>query len=98
MWDPTQNTYQAKDDFSFTMGRHSFKVGAHLTDRRLYYSDPSTDKGRFAFQETYTKPCPVGRTVCDQARTAAGIPDGGLALADMVLGSAQPCGPATQGA
>ena len=89
VWDPTQNTYQAKDDFSFTMGRHSFKVGAHLTDRRLYYLIQSTDKGRFAFQETYTKPCPVGRTVCDQARTAAGIPDGGLALADMVLGSAQ---------
>ena len=69
-------------------GRHSFKVGAHLTDRRLYYLIASTDKGRFSFLETYTKPCPVGKQpVCDQARTAAGIPDGGLALADMVLGA-----------
>jgi len=88
VWDPTQNTYQAKDDFSFTRGRHSFKVGAHMTDRRLYYLIQSVDKGRFAFLETYTKPCPVGKTVCDQARTASGVPDGGLALADMILGAA----------
>ena len=86
VWDPTQNTYQAKDDFSLTRGRHTFKVGAHMTDRRLYYLIQSVDKGRFAFLETYTKPCPVGKAVCDQARTDAGVPDGGLALADMIAG------------
>jgi Carboxypeptidase regulatory-like domain len=91
VWDPTQNTYQAKDDYSFTIGRHSFKVGAHLTDRRLYYLIASSDKGRFNFLETYTRPCPQGpaTSVCNQARTAAGIPDVGLALADMVLGASQ---------
>lgn len=89
VWDPTQNTYQAKDDFSFTRGRHSFKTGLHMTDRRLYYLIQSVDKGRFAFLETYTKPCPVGNAVCEAARAAAGIaPSGGLALADMVLGAA----------
>jgi hypothetical protein len=92
VWDPTQNTYQAKDDYSFTMGRHSFKVGAHMTDRRLYYLIASSDKGRFNFLETYSRPCPEGlpTSVCNQARIAAGIPTNtGLALADMVMGASQ---------
>lgn len=88
VWDPTQNTYQAKDDLSFTMGTHSFKFGAHLTDRRLYYLIQSVDKGRFAFLNTYTAACPLGNTVCEEARMAAGLESGGLALGDMMLGAA----------
>ncbi len=87
-WDPTQNTYQGKDDFSFARGHHSFKTGFHYTDRRLYYKIQSSDKGRFSFLQTYTQPCPVGNATCNAAATAAGIPaNQGLALADAVLGA-----------
>jgi hypothetical protein len=88
VWDPTQNTYQAKDDFGFTRGRHSFKAGVHYTERRLFYLIQSVDKGRFAFLNTYSNACPLGDADCLAARTAAGLPDGGLALADMMMGAA----------
>ena len=88
VWDPTQNTYQAKNDISFHRGRHSFKFGAHLTDRRLYYLIQSVDKGRFAFLNTYTAACPLGNTVCEGAAAAAGMPLGGMAVSDMILGAA----------
>ncbi len=86
VWDPTQNTYQAKDDISFTRGTHSFKFGAHMTDRRLYYLIQSVDKGRFAFLNTYTAACPLGNSVCESAM-APGQNLGGLALGDMMLGA-----------
>jgi hypothetical protein len=46
VWDPTQNTYALKDDFSLTRGKHSIKVGFNLNERRLYFLNQSFDKGR----------------------------------------------------
>lgn len=88
VWDPTQNTYQLKDDFSITRGNHSLKVGLHITERRLYFQNQSFDKGRFAFQPTFTRACPLGNATCEAARVEAGLPVGGLAFADFLLGAA----------
>ena len=40
------------------------------------------------FDNIFSRACPLGNTVCDQARAAAGIPQGGLAFADYLLGAA----------
>lgn len=89
VWDPTQNTYQVKDDFSLTRGKHSLKMGLHLTERRLYFLNQSTDKGRFGFAPTFTRPCPLGNTVCEEAATEARFTfsNPGLTFADFLLGA-----------
>ena len=76
VWDPTQDTYQVKDDFSWNKGRHSFKLGFNMTERRMFFIKQSVDKGRFTFDNIYARACPLGNTVCDQARTAAGLTSG----------------------
>jgi carboxypeptidase family protein len=88
VWDPTQNTYALKDDFSLTKGKHSIKVGFNLNERRLYFLNQSFDKGRLTFDNIFTRACPLGNTVCEQARVAASIPQGGLGFADYLLGAA----------
>lgn len=88
VWDPTQNTYQVKDDFSFTRGVHSFKFGAHITERRLYFQNQSSDKGSLFFENTFSRACPLGNSACEAARAAAGLPLGGTPFADFLLGAA----------
>ena len=80
VWDPTQDTYQVKDDFSWNKGRHSFKLGFNMTERRMFFIKQSVDKGRFTFDNIYARACPLGNTACDQARTAAGLTQGGLGI------------------
>ena len=88
LWDPTQNTYQIKDDFSITRGKHGFKFGAHITERRMYFLKEGSDKGSFGFDNIFTRACPIGNEVCEQARVAAGLDVGGLGFADLLLGAA----------
>jgi hypothetical protein len=87
VWDPTQNTYQVKDDFSWSKGRHSFKLGINITERRLYFINQSVDKGRMTFDRFYTRACALGNQACEQARMAAGVELGGLGFADYLLGA-----------
>lgn len=88
VWDPTQNTYGLKDDFGWTKGRHNFKFGVNINERRLYFINQSADKGRVTYDNIFTRACPLGNAACEQARTAAGAPQGGLAFADYLLGAA----------
>ena len=88
VWDPTQNIYALKDDFSLNKGKHSIKVGFNLNERRLYFQNQSVDKGRVTFDNIFSRACPLGNTVCEQARVAANIPQGGLGFADYLLGAA----------
>jgi len=88
VWDPTQNTYGLKNDLGWTRGKHSFKVGFNLNERRLFFLNQSVDKGRVTFDRFFTGACPLGNSVCEQARVAAGIEQGGHGLADYLLGAA----------
>lgn len=87
VWDPTQDTYQIRDDFSWNKSKHSFKLGVNVTERRMFFIKQSIDKGRLTFDNIYTRACPLGNTVCEQARTAAGLEQGGLGLADYLIGA-----------
>src|SRR5690606_6095644 len=86
VWDPTQDTYQIKDDVSFTRGTHGFKAGIHVTERRLYFLQQSFDKGLFRFDPIFTAACPLGNEVCNAAREAANLPMGGVGFADFLMG------------
>ncbi|MEO7653399.1 MAG: carboxypeptidase regulatory-like domain-containing protein, partial [Bryobacteraceae bacterium] len=88
VWDPTQNTYALKDDLAWTKGKHNFKFGININERRLYFINQSSDKGRVTYDNIFTRACPLGNAVCEQARTAGGIPQGGLAFGDYLLGAA----------
>ncbi|MPY90229.1 MAG: hypothetical protein GEU99_20180 [Luteitalea sp.] len=85
-WAPVQNTYQLKDDVTWTKGKHNLKTGFQVTERRLFFPQQSNDKGRIVFENTFTRACPQGNEMCDDARQAAGLPVGGLSFADMLLG------------
>ncbi|MPZ20620.1 MAG: hypothetical protein GEV06_22315 [Luteitalea sp.] len=85
-WRPVQNTYQLKDDVTWTKGKHAFKTGFQLTERRLFFPQQSSDKGRLAFENAFTRACPQGDARCEAAQQAAGLPTGGLSFADMLLG------------
>ncbi len=54
VWDPTQNTYALKDDFSLNKGKHSIKFGFNLNERRLYFQNQSVDKGRVTFDNIFS--------------------------------------------
>ncbi|MPY88770.1 MAG: hypothetical protein GEU99_12680 [Luteitalea sp.] len=86
IWRPMQNTYQVKDDVTWIKGKHNFKTGFQITERRLSFPQESNDKGRMVFENSFTRACPQGNERCDDARQAAGIPVGGLSFADMLLG------------
>ena len=88
VWDPTQNTYALKDDFGWTKGKHNLKFGININERRLYFINQSVDKGRMTYDNIFSRACPLGNNVCEQARTASGIPQGGLGLADYLMGAA----------
>lgn len=81
------NNIQLKDDFSWVRGRHSFKFGVDAINKRFIYYNPSGDKGQFSFGKLFTQACPPGNTGCEQARVAAGAPQGGLEFADYLLGA-----------
>src|SRR5690606_39802095 len=38
--------------------------------------------------DTYSRACPLGNEVCEEAQIAAGLETGGMALADFLLGAA----------
>jgi hypothetical protein len=82
-----ENNYQFKDDVTISSGRHSFKFGAEIRERRFHYSNNQFDQGQFFFQNVWSAPCPGGNTVCTAAMRAAGITGGGNALADYLLGA-----------
>lgn len=83
----TDNIYQVGDDLTVTRGRHNFKFGGQIIERRFYYATQSNDKGSFAFSPVYTAACPDGNAACTAARTAAGLPLGGNAFASFLLGA-----------
>jgi hypothetical protein len=81
------NNIQLKDDFSWVKGRHNLKFGVDAINKRFIYYNPSGDKGQFSFGKLFTQACPPGNTRCEQARTAAGVQQGGLEFADYLLGA-----------
>jgi hypothetical protein len=87
VWDPTQHTYSLKDDLAWSAGKHTVKVGFNINERRLYFINQSADKGRLTYDRIFSAACPLGNTACNNARTAAGLPAGGLAFADYLLGT-----------
>jgi hypothetical protein len=87
VWDPTQHTYAVKDDLGWSTGRHTVKVGFNSSERRLFFINQSADKGRLTYDRIFTAACPLGNTACNNARTAAGAPAGGLGFADYLLGA-----------
>src|SRR5437867_9663751 len=86
-WDPIQNTYQIKDDISFTRGKHTFKTGVHVTEKRLFFLQQSADKGLLYFDRVLSAACPVGNAACNTARIAGGLDTGGMGFADYLLGT-----------
>ncbi|MPY90246.1 MAG: hypothetical protein GEU99_20270 [Luteitalea sp.] len=86
IWRPVQNTYQIKDDLTWTKGKHNFKTGFQVTERRLFFPKQGVDKGDVDFENVFTRACPQGNELCDDARQAAGLPVGGLSFADMLMG------------
>lgn len=80
LFNSTDSTYQIKDDYSRVKGRHEFKVGAEVTQRRNYYIDVFNDKGYFNFLDYYSASCPLGNSVCT-------TPTGGNAFADYLMGA-----------
>ena len=88
--DSIDNTYQLKDDYSAVKGRHQFKLGMEITERRNYYPSAFNDKGYFGFEDIWSAACPLGNAACASAMSAAGITDpGGNAFADYLLGAAR---------
>lgn len=87
VWDPTQHTYSLKDDLSWNAGKHTVKVGFNINERRLYFINQSSDKGRLTYDRIFSAACPLGNAGCDAARTAAGLPADGLGFADYLLGT-----------
>jgi len=86
----TNNTYQAKDDYSVVKGRHEMKAGVEITERRHFYPSVNDDKGFFNFANVWTAACPLGNAACASAMSAGGITDpGGNGFADYLLGAAQ---------
>jgi len=81
------NVYEVKDDLSIVKGSHTLKVGFEGTQRRLFTSAESSDKGSFYFADYYTAACPLGNTTCNSARDAASLTQGGMAYADFLLGA-----------
>src|SRR5712692_1638023 len=81
------NNIQLKDDFSWVKGRHNLKLGVDAINKRFIYYNPSGDKGQFSFGKLFAQACPPGNTRCEQARVAAGVPQGGLEFADYLLGA-----------
>lgn len=68
-------------------GRHSLKFGFDGINKRFIYYNPSGDKGQFSFGKLYSQACPPGNNTCEQARVAQRLPQGGLELADYLLGA-----------
>src|SRR5262249_50289846 len=56
-------------------------------NKRFIYYNVSGDKGQFGFGRLFTQACPLGNARCEAARAAAGLPVGGLELADFLLGA-----------
>jgi hypothetical protein len=82
------NNIQLKDDFGWVKGRHNLKFGFDGINKRFIYYNPSGDKGQFSFSRVFSQACPQGtNTPCEQARVAAGLPQGGLEFADYLLGA-----------
>jgi hypothetical protein len=80
-----ENVFQLGDDMAYVRGRHSFKFGAQLFERRFYYDRYSNDKGFFNFGPNFTRACPRGNSACEAA--LAGAPQDGNAFADYLLGA-----------
>jgi len=72
-WD---TTIQFKDDFSWTHGRHSFKIGTDIRRVRFNQIGAVVPRGRFTWDGRYTQ----NPTVANAAATT------GYSLADMLLG------------
>ncbi|MPY90252.1 MAG: hypothetical protein GEU99_20300 [Luteitalea sp.] len=85
-WQPVQNTYQVKDDVTWTKGKHTLKTGFQVTERRFNFPRVTNDKGSLGFDNAFTRACAQGNEVCEAAGQAAGLPVGGLGFADMLLG------------
>lgn len=81
----TDNKIQVKDDLSLARGRHNFKLGGEAISNRFTYPSQSNFKGSFAFTDTWSAACPGGSAKCIAA--LGGAPQGGLAYADLLLGS-----------
>lgn len=86
VWDPTQHTYAIKDDLSWVTGRHTIKVGVNINERRLYFINQSSDKGRLTYDRIFTAACPLGNATCEEAVGGVGM-TGGLGFADYLLGA-----------
>ena len=87
LYDALQDTYQLKDDLTYIRGRHSMKFGMEITEDRQYINSVDIDLGNMTFGNTFTRACPGGNSACEAARAAAGLPTGGSALADYLLGA-----------
>lgn len=82
----TDNVYQLGDDLTYIRGRHNFKFGGQINERRFYYISQSNDKGSFTFNPVFTQACNAGNPGCDAARAAAGLDAGGNQFAAYLLG------------
>jgi outer membrane receptor protein involved in Fe transport len=89
LYDALQDTYQLKDDLSYVRGRHSMKFGMEITEDRQYINSVDIDLGNTGFENVFSRACPAGNEPCEAARAAAGLADGGSALADFLLGTVQ---------
>jgi hypothetical protein len=84
----TDNIYQLGDDFTKVWGRHNFKFGFQVVDRRFYFPIQASDKGTFAFSPAYTAPCPAGNSACSAALAASGAAaSAGNPFASYLLGA-----------
>jgi len=81
------NVYELKNDLSLVKNSHTFKFGFERTERRLFTSAQSADKGEFYFADYYSAACPLGNTNCATARDTAGLSQDGMAYADFLLGA-----------
>jgi len=79
----TDNIYQISDDLTHIRGRHSFKFGFQVIERRFYYNNQSNDKGSFSFTQAATAMCPDGAAGCAGMNTAS---KGGNQFASYLLG------------
>jgi len=76
-WVNNYSSYQARDDISWTHGRHSFKFGGqymyNIKNQQLF----GDSQGAFSFNGIYT---------CQQAATGGCVSGTGAGLADFLLG------------
>ena len=84
VWDPTHHTYAVSDDLAWNRGKHTFKAGVNVSERRLLFVNQSNDKGSLNFNNIFSAACPQGNTLCE---SSTGPDLGGLGFADYLLGT-----------